>query len=234
MSRFWHPTPELQPLIQELRQQQEVLRAQLDLSRSPEEIKTIAGCDSAIIGEDIFSVFVIFSYPDLLELEVQVHQSATPFPYIPGFLAFREVPNLLLAYQKLSHLPDLIMVDGHGIMHPRRMGIAAHLGVTLNIPTIGVAKKRLFGKYAAVGEEKGAYSYMYDKDEVLGIVLRSKEKVNPIFVSAGHLCTLETAHQVVLTTLHGYKLPEPTRIADKYSKELKTFQPTLFSVPSTS
>lgn len=220
--RFQPLTPELKLIVQDLRKQQEELRKKIRLQPLSQPLHYIAGCDSALIEDDIFSVFVIFSFPDLREIEVQFHRSPLTLPYISGFLAFREIPNLVKTYEKMRHKPDLIMVDGQGIMHPKRMGIATQLGITLSVPTIGVAKKKLFGTYIVPEETKGAFSYVYDKEEKLGIALRSKDKVNPIFISPGHLCDLETAHTIVTTTLTKYKLPEPTRIADKYSKELKT------------
>lgn len=221
MSMFFKRQPIPAGLMQKLRSEQESLRAQIRLQPLTTPIHTIAGCDSALIGDDIFSVFVIFTYPELLEIEVATHRSRLPLPYIPGFLSFREIPNLLIAYEKLQHKPDLIMVDGQGIAHPRRMGIATQLGISLNVPTMGVAKKKLFGTYEEPGIHKGDSSVLYDKDEVLGTVLRSKERSNPLFISPGHLCDLETARDIVLATLRGYRLPEPTRIADKYSKTLK-------------
>jgi deoxyribonuclease V len=220
-TRFTPPNPSLNPLIAQLREKQIQLRNQIKIQPLTSPIKTIAGCDSAFIGDYIFSVFVIFSFPDLKEIELQYHHSKVEMPYIPGFLAFREIPNLLLAYQKLQHKPDIIMVDGHGIMHPRRLGIATHLGITLNVPTFGVAKKKLVGTYEVPAETKGSFSYLYHQKEQLGIVLRSKDKVKPIFISPGHLCDVETAHTLTLQTLRKHKLPEPTRIADLYSKTLK-------------
>jgi deoxyribonuclease V len=218
---FFVHTPETLALTKVFKQKQEQLREKVILQKISQPIRVIAGCDSAFIGEDIFSVFVLFSYPDLEELEVQTHRSRVTLPYIPGFLAFREMPNLLLAYDKLTMKPDLIMVDGNGIMHPRRMGIATQLGITLAIPTIGIAKKKLFGKYVEPEVEKGSHTFVYDKQEKIAVALRSKDKVQPIFVSPGHLCDLETAHEIVIQTLYKHKLPEPTRIADKYSKTMK-------------
>ena len=123
----------------------------------------------------------------------------TGFPYVPGFLSFREIPAALAALALLSRAPDLIMVDGHGIAHPRRMGIAAHLGVIVDVPTIGVAKSRLFGRYE-------------------GAVLRTRDRINPLFVSVGHRIGLERAVELVLATGGRYRLPEPTRLADKLSR----------------
>jgi deoxyribonuclease V len=214
-------TPELQLLTAQLREQQQQLRKDVMLSPLSQPVQNIAGCDSSFIGENILSVFVVLSFPELEEIEVQYHVSPVELPYIPGFLAFREVPNLVKTYQQLKHKPDVIMVDGHGMMHPRRMGIATHLGVVLNRPTFGVAKKKLVGKYEEPATTKDAASYVTHNQEVVGVALRSKDKVKTIFVSAGHLCTLDDAFSLTVQTLRSHKLPEPTRIADKYSKSLK-------------
>lgn len=157
---------------------------------------------------------------EMKETQLKLREKVT-LPYIPGYLAFREVPNICKAYEKLSQKPDILMVDGHGIMHPRRLGIASHLGVLLGVPTCGVAKKKLVGKYEEPDNAKGDTQFVYDKDEVIGAVMRSKQNVKPIFVSAGHMCVLRDAVELTLETLRSHKLPEPTRIADKYSKELK-------------
>jgi deoxyribonuclease V len=214
--------PNLNQLIADLKIKQNQLRQQVKIQPLTKPITIIAGCDSAFVGDFIFSVFVMFSFPDLEEIEVQYHFSKVEMPYVPGFLAFREVPNLLLAYQKIQHKPDIIMVDGHGIMHPRQMGIASHLGVVLNVPTLGVAKKRLVGKFEVPAETKGSFSYLSYHEQILGVVLRSKDNVKPLFISPGHLCDLDTALDLTLKTLRKHKLPEPTRIADLYSKQLKT------------
>jgi deoxyribonuclease V len=211
-------------LLSKLTKEQNELRKKIVLKPLPKSIHSVAGCDSAFNGDAITSVFVVFSYPELQEIEVVYETSHVTLPYIPGFLAFREIPNLLLTYEKLQRKPDLLMVDGQGIMHPRRMGIGAHLGVVLQKPTIGVAKSRLTGFFEEPKMEKGNYSIVYDsplKKEQLGFYLRSKKKVKSIFVSPGHLCDMTGALKLTLNTLTKYKLPEPTRIADKYSKELK-------------
>lgn len=209
-------------LIAKLTKEQEQLRSKIILQKPRNEIKIIAGCDSALIDDQIFSVFVMFSYPELEELEVQTSYSTLELPYISGFLAFREMPNLLKAYEKVKQKPDLIMVDGSGQMHPRRMGIATHLGIILNKSTFGVAKKKLVGSFTEPNKIKGSYSQVIYKDETVALALRSKDKVKPIFVSPGQLCDMDTALEITLATLKKHKLPEPTRIADLYSKQLKS------------
>jgi len=208
-------------LLQKLTQEQNELRKRIALKPLEKPIRYIAGCDSAFSGDNITSVFVIFTFPELEEIEIVHHTSVVTLPYIPGFLAFREIPNLLLAYKKLKHKPDLIMVDGHGIMHPRRMGIGAHLGVVLNVPTIGVAKSKLVGTFEEPPATKDSFTEVFHQGEMIGFCLRSKDNVKPIFVAPGNLCDMETSLTITSQTLRKHKLPEPTRIADIYSKKLK-------------
>lgn len=215
-------TPDLLTKIALFKAEQTALRQRIILEPPTQPIKIIAGCDSAFVGDTIVSIFVMFSFPELEEIEIQYHASLATIPYLPGFLSFREIPNLLQAYEKITHQPDLIMVDGQGILHPRRLGIATHLGLLLNKPTIGIAKKKLTGTYEMPNEEPGSYSGIFDHQEQLGYVLRPKAKVKPIFVSPGHLCDLPTALNLTLQTLRKHKLPEPTRLADKYSKDYKS------------
>ncbi len=187
-----------------------------------DHLELIAGADSAFIGENyILSVIVVFEFATMREVELEYSVSEVTFPYIPGLLAFREAPNVIKAYEKLDNKPDLIMVDGHGISHFRRLGIASHIGVLLNIPTIGVAKKLLAGKYKEPCSRRGCRSPIVHDGDVVGYALRTRDNVQPVFVSPGHLSDLETSVKAVLMTTRGYRLPEPTRIADKYSKELK-------------
>jgi len=217
-------------LIAQLTQKQKELASKLIL-QTPKDlnIKTIAGCDCSILNQEyIFSVFVNFTYSDLEIIEVVTDYSRITLPYISGYLAFREIPTLLKSYKKLKTEPDLIMVDGNGIIHPRNIGIASHLGILLKKPTMGVAKNLLFGKYAMPGSKKGSVSEVLDKqNRVIGYALRSKDNVKPVFVSPGHLISLEDSLKIALNTLKSHKLPEVTRIADKYSKELKNRGSTL-------
>ena len=210
--------------LSKLTARQNELRSKIKILKFDKELKILAGCDSALILDknQIISVFVIFSYPDLEILDIVKEVSELTMPYISGFLAFREIPNILKAYEKLKHEPDLIMVDGHGIAHPRRMGIASHLGVLIEKPTIGVGKSKLYGKFDMPCPEKGCFSELNNKDELLGYALRSKDYVKPIFVSPGNLIDAKSALEITISTLRKHKLPEPTRLADFYSKKLKT------------
>ncbi|MCJ8165551.1 deoxyribonuclease V [Pontibacter sp. E15-1] len=219
--RFDAPPPDPK-VLQELTALQQQMQARIILQKPDFELKLIAGCDSSFIGEDtILSVFVLLTYPALDVVEKVWHHGPVELPYIPGFLAFREAPNLLKAYAKLQQQPDLIMVDGHGISHPRRLGIATHLGLHLNKPTMGVAKKVLVGRYTEPAPTKGALAPLVYKDEVIANVLRTKDKVKPVFVSAGHLMDLASATAIALHCALKHKLPEPTRLADHYAAVFK-------------
>jgi deoxyribonuclease V len=156
---------------------------------------------------------VIISYPELRVTEVKTADDKLNFPYIPGLLSFREAPLILAAYQKLSINPDLIIVDGQGIAHPRRFGIASHLGLLLDMPSIGCAKSRLCGIHAPVPFEVGNYAELVDNGEIIGAALRSKANVNPIYISIGHRIDLLTAIHWVMKCCGGYRLPEPSRLA---------------------
>lgn len=142
----------------------------------------------------------------------------TDFPYVPGYLSFREIPAALAALSLLDEPPDLLMVDGQGIAHPRRLGIAAHLGVLVDLPTVGVAKSRLIGRHEEPDRTRGAWTPLLDKGETIGAVLRTKEGVSPLYVSVGHKVSLEAAIRLVLAAVRRYRLPEPTRLADKLSR----------------
>ncbi|MFU0910668.1 deoxyribonuclease V [Kluyvera intermedia] len=165
-------------------------------------------------GEVTRAAMVLLSYPSLELVEYQVARVATTMPYIPGFLSFRETPALMAAWQQLSHKPDLLFVDGHGISHPRRLGVASHFGLLVDVPTIGVAKKRLCGKFEPLAAEPGTLAPLLDKGEQLAWVWRSKVRCNPLFISTGHRVSLDSALTWVQRCMNGYRLPEPTRWAD--------------------
>ncbi len=175
----------------------------------------VAGTDVSYSREDkmFYAVVVVLELKSLSLIEKQVVIGRTEFPYIPGLLSFREAPFLIKAIAKLKHRPEVILVDGQGIAHPRRIGLASHLGVLLQIPTIGCAKSRLVGTYGHLPDRAGFYSILKDKGEEVGIVLRTRRGVKPIFVSPGHLMDIKTAYQLVIRCLKGYRLPEPIRMA---------------------
>ena len=175
----------------------------------------IAGLDISINkGEGIATgAVVVLNYPELKLVERKIVTGKIDFPYVPGLLSFREAPLTLSACEKLILTPDLIMVDGQGIAHPRRMGLASHLGLFLNIPTIGCAKSRLCGSHNMPGVEPGSYAEVVDRGEVIGAALRTKHGVNPVYVSVGHKVDLPTAIYWVLECCRSHRLPEPTRLA---------------------
>ena len=162
------------------------------------------------------------SGPETLEVveRVGVVERVT-FPYVPGLLSFRECPPVLAAFEKLKTVPDVVMCDGQGIAHPRRIGIASHLGLWLALPTIGCAKSLLCGTYEEPGPERGARSPLIDKGEVIGAVVRSRARVKPLYVSPGHLCDLESAVNVVLACSVKYRLPVPARLAHETVNDLR-------------
>jgi deoxyribonuclease V len=200
---------------------QQSLRHQIVIENRFTDLKLVAGVDvSYDLKANMSHASVVLMALDMLvPLQSAKAQLPTEFPYIPGFLSFREIPVVLEALAKLHESPDLLMVDGQGIAHPRRLGIAAHLGVLLDMPAIGVAKSRLTGRFQPVGPHKGDSSLLLDKQERIGTVLRSKDNVNPLFISPGHRVDHATAVKLVMSCLTKYRLPEPTRIADKFSKE---------------
>lgn len=209
---------------------QKILKDQVITQDNFTGIEYIAGIDCSydIKSNLSFAVITILKRDELIPLETVRAQLPTCFPYIPGLLSFRELPVILSAYKKLHMKPHLLMVDGHGIAHPRRLGIAAHLGVLLDMPALGVAKSKLVGHYEEPALTKGSRSILWHKDNQIGTVLRSKNKVKPLFISPGHRVGHETAVDLVMCCLTKYRLPEPTRIADKISK----IKPS-FSSPST-
>ena len=158
---------------------------------------------------------VLIRYPDLTREAVSVIEEPASFPYVPGLLSFREAPAAMRALAALPQQPDLVMVDGQGIAHPRRVGLASHLGLCLDTPTVGCAKSRLCGEAAAPGPEAGSWTPLVDRAETVGAVLRTRAGVRPLFISIGHKVDMEAAMRWVLTCCRGYRLPEPTRWAHR-------------------
>ena len=188
-------------------------------------IRRVAGVDAAFAdgGRTIRAAAVMLDYPGLALVDEVLVERPTAFPYVPGLLSFREVPALLEALGRLSSMPDLILCDGHGYAHPRRFGLACHLGLWLERPTIGVAKSRLTGRHDEPGLAKGDVAWLLagagaQPRERIGAVLRTRERVKPVYVSAGHRVSLKTAVALTLACATRYRLPEPTRLVDKLSK----------------
>ena len=207
------------------------------------KIRTVAGLDAAFVltgsqalqksanrwnalraANRAIGCVVLYRYPEMVELQRSFAILPLQFPYVPGLLSFREIPVLLAALAKLKVLPDLLFCDGQGIAHPRRMGLATHLGISLNRPTIGCAKSRLMGTHSQPGEKKGKWSPLLDpknRNEQVGAVLRTRSGVSPIYVSQGHRVSLATAIQLTLSVTEGLRIPRPTRDADCFAADTK-------------
>lgn len=203
---------------------QSKLASQIEITRITTEIKLIAGIDCAFTdkGSKIIAVVVVLSFPDLKIIETTFAIEEVTMPYVPGLLSFREAPACIKAVEKLNITPDIFMVDGQGIAHPRRLGIASHLGLFFNKPTIGCAKSRLIGSFEYPSAEKGTFTPLFDKDQIIGSVLRTKKNIKPLFISVGHKCNLDDAIKITLQSTTKYRLPQPTRIAHETVTKLKT------------
>lgn len=156
---------------------------------------------------------VVLSFPELELVESRTVERQVEWPYVPGYLSFRELPLLLDAFERVETTPDMVLVDGHGIAHPRRFGIACHLGLFLDLPTIGCAKSLLCGAHGPLGEARGSTAEIVDRDEVVGLAVRTRTGVKPVYVSIGHKCAFADAVESVLHCTGRYRLPEPTRVA---------------------
>lgn len=196
---------------------QRTLAARVHLQPGPKQVRCVAGVDTGFAdhGRMARAAVVVLSFPELAPLETRIALEPTPFPYIPGLLSFRELPVVLHALEKLSILPDLVLCDGQGIAHPRRLGIAAHLGVVTGLPTIGVGKSRLIGDYREPGMEKGCVAPLMDAKQRIGTVVRTRRAVRPLFVSPGHRTDHASAVEWTLACTGRYRLPEPIRMADR-------------------
>ena len=199
----------------------EAVAIQRDLARrvirtgDPGDVRRIAGIDISAgrVGESGRAAVVILSYPDLAVVEVARHEAEITFPYVPGLLSFREIPLILEAYRQISIPPDLVLVDGQGIAHPRRLGIAAHLGLLIDRPTIGCGKSRLTGRHDDPPDEPGAWTPLRSGRETIGAVLRTRSGVKPVYISVGHRIGLDQAIAWTIRCTRRYRLPEPIRAA---------------------
>jgi deoxyribonuclease V len=204
---------------------QKVLAGQVEVSGGvPNPLKRVAGVDVSYRrrGGQFHAAVVVLDYHSMSILETATASGAVTFPYIPGLLSFRELPILLQAFLKLSVPPDLILADAQGVAHPRRLGLASHLGLWLDLPTVGCAKSRLCGEGAVPEGDKGAWTPLYDDGEVIGRLLRTKARVRPLYISAGHKIDLQSAAEVVMHCCRGYRLPEPTRQAHLLSNRVRS------------
>jgi deoxyribonuclease V len=205
---------------------EEAIKVQIELGKQVvlewdgRPVNTIGGVDMSLTGEKAHAAIVILTFPDLIPIHGVTADAPLVFPYVPGLLSFREGPAILAAWKKLKTKPDLLMIDGQGIAHPRRTGIASQMGLWLQVPTIGVGKSRLYGQHDEVGPNKGDMVPLIERRKphaVIGTVLRPKERTNPLFISPGHLIDVPHAIDFVLKCLKGYRLPEPTRWAHKFA-----------------
>ena len=194
---------------------QNKLRAELDVADRALNIETIAGADISLnlYSTTIYAGIVVLSFPALLPIAYSLVQAETRFPYVPGYLAFREVPALVKVWEQLQIKPSVLVVDGHGIAHPRRMGIAAHFGTLTGQTSMGCAKNILFGKYKEPAIEFGSHSPIFDKQEQIGFAFRSKAKTAPVYISPGHGMGMQNSLDIIKQCTGKYRIPEPTRLA---------------------
>lgn len=205
----WDVTPQEAIAIQESLRQWVIRQDQFGV------IQRVAGIDVGFEENGAVSraAVVVLSFPGLKWIESAVARKPTDFPYIPSLLSFREAPAVLKALEQLKVLPDLLICDGQGIAHPRRFGLASHLGLICDLPSIGVAKSRLIGEHAPLGTARGERQFLYDEDEVIGAALRTRHNTRPVYVSIGHRVSLESAIRYTLACAPRFRLPEPTRQA---------------------
>ena len=203
---------------------QEQLRHQVIRHDELGLVRRVAGLDVGFEagGTLTRAAVVVLSFPELQPLDQALARQPTTFPYVPGLLSFREVPALLAALAGLSVSPDLLLCDGQGLAHPRRCGLACHLGVLTGIPSIGVAKSRLIGTHGPLGTDKGEYTWLWDREEIIGAVLRTRPSVQPLYVSLGHKISLDTAIHFVLACTTRYRLPATTRRAHHLASHFRT------------
>lgn len=202
---------------------QRELREKLDLSERSLMPCTIAGADISLnlYSATVYAGIVLLSFPDLQPMACSLVKAETRFPYVPGYLAFREVPSLLKAWEMLPQKPDILITDGHGIAHPRRLGIAAHFGALSGQTTMGCAKKILFGRYHEPDTDAGSASEIRDKADVIGWAFRSKKNVAPVYISPGYGMGLQNSLDIMRRCVGKYRIPEPTRLAHTYVNKFR-------------
>jgi deoxyribonuclease V len=207
--------------IEEARKEQERLRKKVRITPLKREPRFVAGVDAAFSAGHVFAAVCLYLFPELALVERQTAVRKLLFPYVPGFLSFREGPAIMAALGALSHKPDLILADGQGIAHPRGIGIASYIGVLLDAPAIGCAKSRLIGDYEEPAEKKGSWSSLRIDGHVVGAVVRTKDNTRPLFISPGHRIDVKSAIRLALSCTGTYRIPEPLRCADMLSKIVK-------------
>jgi deoxyribonuclease V len=199
------------------------LRSRIQLKPLEKQPTLIAGSDISFnkYSPTVYAGIVVLKFPELQVIETVSVIDEIHFPYVPGLLAFREVPALVKCWEKLQHKPDVLVLDGHGISHPRRMGIATHFGVLMQTPTMGCAKSLLTGKYGEPANEPGAATDLIHQNEIVAKVLRTKRNTKPVFVSPGNLITQTECLQIIMQCVKGYRIPEPTRLAHNFVNEVR-------------
>jgi deoxyribonuclease V len=202
---------------------QEKLRDRVRLAPLQRAPQLVAGVDAICSRDDriIYGAVAVYSYPELQLVEEAGAAGDCPFPYRTGLLSFREIPILAAAYQRLKLKPDVLLVDGQGIAHPRGLGLATHLGLVLDIPTIGAAKSRLIGEGPEPGKEAGAYSPLRYQGKIVGVILRTQTGIRPLYLSPGHRVTLPECLEITLACVTKYRVPLPLRQADQLTRRLK-------------
>ncbi len=205
---------------------QEILRHFSIIERmiKTDEIRLIAGADAAYDQDTIYAAVVVMTFPSLDVVEKSCSVEAIPFPYISGLLSFREGPAIVNAFRTLTTVPGLILINGHGYAHPKRIGMASHIGVVLDIPSIGVAQRLLTGNGAMPGAGRGSTEPVYDRNEIIGMAVRTREGAKPVFVSAGHRVDLAQAVDIALKTTITHRLTEPIWHADQLARECRNNQ----------
>lgn len=211
--------------IEHARELQKDLRKRVRLIPLKREPRYVGGVDAAFSEDLVYAAACVYRYPELTLVEKAYAVEKLKFPYVPGFLSFREGPAIIAAIKKLATKPDVILVDGQGIAHPRGIGIASYLGVLIGIPTIGCAKTRLVGEFEEPGRRKGSWSELTYEGRIVGAVLRTKDSVRPLFVSPGHKIDLDNAIRLTLDCIGKYRIPEPLRCADMLSRKSKSGTP---------
>ena len=208
--------------VEEAIQIQEVLKDLIILIRPSSTVKTIGGGDVAYSkkGDLLFGAMVVLSFPDMKILDSATANGKIPFPYIPTLLSFREGPILIKTFKNLKIKPDVMIYDGQGIAHPREMGLASHMGLWLDLPSIGCAKTPLIDKVTSPGSLKGNVAWIQREGKKVGAVLRTKERVKPVFVSPGHRIDLMTSIRIVLESCQGFRIPEPLRRAHQLAERI--------------
>ena len=209
MLHSWNLSPKQATALQKR------LASRVILKPLPEEIAVVAGADVGYSRGHARAVAAVatYTYPGLELRELVLFQGKFSYPYVPGLLSFREIPLLLEAFERLGEEPDVVLCDGQGTAHPLRLGLASHLGLWLNVPTVGCAKMRLVGTHGKVGPKKGQYSSLWYRNERVGVVLRTRTKVKPLYVSPGHLAEVKSSRRLVERCCTKYRLPEPIRRA---------------------